>query len=114
MGLLPAMSDAMGASARQQRTTSSEAGDVHGPPLVHCRRCAAWVALPSTRTLSTHRTSGGLVTYFRCPAGHVGFYQTAAEPLTSNNSNATRTLMTNIDDFDRRETDMDPPAHPSS
>jgi hypothetical protein len=110
MGLLPAMSDAMGASASQQRSTAREAADVHGPPLVHCRQCAAWVALSTTRTLSTHRTSGGLVSYFRCPAGHVDFCQTLAESPTSNNNNATRRFIANTGDFATEgETDMDAP-----
>ncbi len=74
MGLLPAMSDAMGASAPRESSTASEAADVHGPPVVHCRQCAAWVALSTTRTLSMHRTSGGIITYFRCEAYHTDFY----------------------------------------
>lgn len=78
MGLLPTMSDATRPSAQQHGSTTSRAPDVHGPPLVHCRRCDAWIVLSSTRTVSTHRTSEGLVTYFRCPAAHADFYQTPA------------------------------------
>lgn len=80
MGLLPTMSDAMRASAQPHGSTAPEAADVHEPPLVHCRQCAAWISLSTTRSLSTHRTSEGLVTYFRCPAGHADFSQTPAEP----------------------------------
>ena len=80
MDLLPTTSDAMRASAQPHGSTASEAADVHGSPFVHCRQCAGWIFLPSTHTLSTHRTSGGLVTYFRCPAGHADFCRTPAEP----------------------------------
>lgn len=73
MGLLPTMSDAVRTSPRHHGPTPSEPADVHGPPLVHCRQCGAWIAMSSTRTLSTHQTSGGLVTYYRCPAGHPDF-----------------------------------------
>ncbi len=55
-------------------STASEATCLHGSELVYCRQCATWVAVSATRELSTHPTAGGLVTYFRCSAGHADFY----------------------------------------
>lgn len=43
-------------------------------PSVYCRQCDADIPLSATRTLSMHRTSGGVVAYFRCRAGHADFY----------------------------------------
>jgi hypothetical protein len=45
-----------------------------GTASAHCRHCNADWPLPLTRTLSRHPTSGGVVTYFRCPARHTDFY----------------------------------------
>lgn len=44
--------------------------EVPRPP--YCRQCDACV--PVAATLSTHPTSGGLVTYFRCEEGHANVY----------------------------------------
>ena len=44
--------------------------------LVHCQRCDADHPASAVWTLSTHPTSQGVVTYFRCPAGHADFYTT--------------------------------------
>ena len=95
MGLLPAMSDAMGASAQPESSIASDAADVHWPTLVHCRQCAAWVCLSSTRTLSSHRTSGGIVTYFRCTGGHADFYETSTVPRWSAHGHAAKTPIAN-------------------
>ena len=46
------------------------------PALVHCRRCWADHPLPAVQTLSAHRSSEGVVTYFRCPTGHADFFTT--------------------------------------
>ncbi len=43
-------------------------------PSAHCRQCDTCVPLSAARTLSTHPTSGGLVTYFRCEEGHAVLY----------------------------------------
>ena len=42
----------------------------------HCRRCCADHPVSAVRRLSTHRTSAGVVTYFRCPSGHADFFTT--------------------------------------
>jgi hypothetical protein len=44
--------------------------------LVYCQRCGNDHLASSAGTLSTHPTSQGVVTYFRCPAGHADFYTT--------------------------------------
>ena len=88
MGLLLHMPRRGRSSHGQDGSTASEAVDVHGMSLVYCRQCAAWADLSATRSLSTHPTSGGLVPYFRCPAGHADFYQTPAEAPRSSNGNA--------------------------
>ncbi len=43
-------------------------------PLTYCWQCDACIAVSATATLSTHPTSAGVVVYFRCTAGHCGFY----------------------------------------
>ena len=43
-------------------------------PAAYCRQCDTWLPLAAVRRLSTHTTSGGLVTYFRCEEGHANFY----------------------------------------
>ncbi len=45
-------------------------------PLAYCRQCDAWIPVAAIGSLSIHRTSAGLVTYFRCSAGHCDFYTT--------------------------------------
>ena len=52
----------------------AEAAGALGVLSVYCRQCVAWVGLSTSRRLSTHRTSGGVITYFRCEAGHTDFY----------------------------------------
>ena len=47
-----------------------------GNALVHCQRCGNDHLASAVWTLSTHPTSEGVVTYFRCPAGHADFYTT--------------------------------------
>ena len=81
MGLLRSMPGAMRASPEQHGCTESEAADVYGLQVVYCRQCEAWFGLSSIRTLSTHRTSEGLITYFRCTTGHAGYYPPAAGVL---------------------------------
>ena len=44
--------------------------------VVACRRCGAAHRRSAVWTLSTHPTSQGVVTYFRCPSGHADFYTT--------------------------------------
>lgn len=80
MGLLLSMPGVMRASREQHGCTESEVADVHGQ-VVYCRQCAAWFGLSSIRPLSTHRTSEGIITYFRCTAGHAGYYPLAAGVL---------------------------------
>jgi len=58
-------------------STAPQATEPHGTELVYCRQCATWVVVSATRELSTHPTSGGLVTYFRCTAGHADFYRSS-------------------------------------
>lgn len=58
--------------APESRT--SEALSPEEVPFVYCRGCDTCVPLAATRMLSTHPTSGGLVTYFRCEEGHADFY----------------------------------------
>ena len=75
---------AAGRSGREQAgSTASEAIGLHGTELLYCRQCAAWVAVSATRELSTHPTSGGLVTYFRCSSGHADFNRTSTAPTSS-------------------------------
>jgi hypothetical protein len=44
------------------------------PAEAFCRRCHEHYCLAVTTTLSIHFTSGGVLTYFRCPLGHLDFY----------------------------------------
>lgn len=37
----------------------------------YCRRCQAQLPVSASCLLSAHSTSVGVVTYFRCPDGHV-------------------------------------------
>ena len=37
----------------------------------YCRRCQAQLPVSASCLLSAHSTSAGVVTYFRCPDGHV-------------------------------------------
>ncbi len=39
-----------------------------------CRPCDSYYALSAVTILSAHSTSTGVVTYFRCPAGHPNFF----------------------------------------
>lgn len=39
----------------------------------YCPRCEAHWPVTAARILSAHSTSAGVVTYFRCPHGHVNF-----------------------------------------
>ena len=43
-------------------------------PETFCRRCHEHYCLAVTTILSIHVTSGGVLTYFRCPIGHLDFY----------------------------------------
>lgn len=61
-------------SREEPASTASEATCLHRSELVYCRRCAIWLAVSAIRELSTHQTAEGLVTYFRCAAGHGDFY----------------------------------------
>ena len=63
-------------TARDLGSTASQETGSHWTEVVYCRQCATWVAVSSTRELSTHLTSGGVVTYFRCTAGHADLYRT--------------------------------------
>jgi hypothetical protein len=47
-----------------------------GHALVHCQRCGTDHLASAVWTLSTHPTTQGVVTYFRCPAGHADFHTT--------------------------------------
>lgn len=73
--------------------TASEATGLHGSELVYCRQCAAWVAVSATQELSTHPTSRGLVTYFRCSSGHADFNRTSTAPPRSEDANAANTAI---------------------
>ena len=44
------------------------------PAVAFCRRCHEHYGLAVTTILSIHFTSGGVLTYFRCPLGHPDFY----------------------------------------
>ena len=62
---------------RHREATSPADGLIaEGQALVHCQRCGGDHPASAVRTLSTHPTSEGVVTYFRCPAGHADFYTT--------------------------------------
>ena len=62
---------------KEAGSTASQATGLHGTELVYCRQCATWVPVSAIRELSTHPTSGGIVTYFRCTAGHADLYRTS-------------------------------------
>ncbi len=49
-------------------------------PAAYCRQCDTWLPLAAVRRLSTHTTSGGLVTYFRCEEGHPNFHVDLGTP----------------------------------
>ncbi len=95
MGLLRNKPAAVRSSSEQPRSTASEANGLHGREVVYCRQCATWVAVSAIRELSTHPTSGGLVTYFRCTAGHADFYRTSTAPPASGHANAAKTAVVN-------------------
>ena len=62
---------------RYGRAGDPSSGHSSGPETVsspYCRHCQAPFPLSATHTLSTHSTSEGVVTYFRCPIGHAGFF----------------------------------------
>ncbi len=87
--------------------TASEATGPHGRELRYCRQCAAWVAVSATRELSTHPTSQGLVTYFRCSSGHADFNRTSAAPSRSGHANAANTAIVKaMNGTDERKTNM--------
>ncbi len=83
VGLLRNKPGAVRSSREQPRSTAAEATGLHGSDLVYCRQCATWVAVSATRELSTHPTSRGVVTYFRCSSGHVDFKRTSTAPPRS-------------------------------
>lgn len=83
MGLLRKKLAAAHSDREQAGSTASEATGLHGTELLYCRQCAAWVAVSATRELSTHPTSRGLVTYFRCSSGHADFNRTSTAPPRS-------------------------------
>jgi hypothetical protein len=62
---------------RPEETPSPAHGLIaEGNALVHCQRCGTDHLRCAVWTLSTHPTSQGVVTYFRCPSGHADFYMT--------------------------------------
>lgn len=71
-------------------STASQATERHGTGLVYCRQCETWIAVFATRELSTHPTSGGIVTYFRCTAGHADFYRTSTASPGSEHATTQR------------------------
>ena len=73
MGPLRNKPGAVRSSREQHGSTASEANGLHGSERVYCRQCGTWVAVSATRELSTHPTSRGPVTYFRCSSGHADF-----------------------------------------
>lgn len=77
MGLLRNKPAAVRSGSEQAGSTASQATGLHGTEVVYCRQCATRVPVSATRELSTHPTSGGLVTYFRCTAGHADLYRTS-------------------------------------
>ena len=74
-GPLPPLGDPE--SPRPEEAPSPADGLIdEGSVLVHCQRCGNDHLASAVWTLSTHPTSQGVVTYFRCPAGHADFYTT--------------------------------------
>lgn len=74
-GQRPALGDPK--RSRPEEALSSADGLINeGHALVHCQRCGTDHLAPAVWRLSTHPTSQGVVTYFRCRAGHTGFYTT--------------------------------------
>lgn len=56
------------------RRASHGAGDSSEDGVTaYCRRCKVQLPVSAARLLSAHSTSAGVVTYFRCPDGHVNF-----------------------------------------
>ena len=107
MRLLRNKPGAVRSNREQPGPTASEATELHGTEGVYCRQCAAWVAVSATRELSRHPTSGGIVTYFRCTAGHAGLYRTSTAPPRSEPRNAAKTaIVCAINGAEERETNM--------
>ena len=93
MGLLRNKPAAVRSVRERAGSTASQATERQGTELVYCRHCATWVAVSATRELSRHPTSGGLVTYFRCTAGHADFYRASTAPPGSEHANAAKTAV---------------------
>ena len=62
--------------ASQELPSPAERPTDESQALVHCRGCWADHPLSTVQTLSAHRSSAGVVTYFRCPTGHADFFTT--------------------------------------
>lgn len=107
VGLLRNKPGAVRSSREPPRSVASEATGLHGSELVYCRQCATWVAVSATRELSTHPTSRGVVTYFRCSSGHADFNRTStAPPRTGHEDVANRPVTNAINGTEERETNM--------
>ena len=106
MGLLRNKPARVPSDHEQPGSTASQPTGIGETDLVYCRQCAAWVAVSATRHLSTHPTSGGIVTYFRCSADHAGFYRTSTAPPGSEHAMPQRTADVNaINGAEEAETD---------
>lgn len=60
----------------EEALSSADGLTDEGHALVRCQRCGTDHLASAVWTLSTHATSQGVVAYFRCRAGHTGFYTT--------------------------------------
>ena len=95
VGLLRNKPGTVRSSREQPGSTASEANGLHGSERVYCRQCGTWVAVSATRELSTHPTSGGPVTYFRCSSGHADFDRTSTAPSRSGQAIAANKVTVN-------------------
>lgn len=59
----------VGAKAKRRGVVLGDPG--RAGVTAYCRRCEAHWPVSAARLLSAHSTSAGVVTYFRCPRGHV-------------------------------------------
>ena len=104
VGLLRNKPGAVRSSREQPVSIASEATALHGRELVYCRQCATWVAVSATRELSTHPTSSGPVTYFRCSSGHADFDRTSTSSSRSGPTNAaSKVMVTAVNGTDERK-----------
>ncbi len=108
MGLLRNKPARVRSDQEQSGSTASQPTGLRETELVYCRQCVTWVAVSATRHLSTHPTSGGIVTYFRCSAGHAGFYRTSTVPPRSEHAMPQSTANVNaVNGAEEGETDHD-------